>query len=113
MFSQKNKIKKKKEFEIVFKKGESFSRKAFLLKIKKNNLNFSRFAFVCPIKVEKKATKRNKSKRIFREIIISLFPFIKGGFDIIFITQKNAQKMNYGEIKREVEKLFKKIKIII
>ncbi len=112
MLPQKNRLKRKKEFESVFQEGLVFFEDFFILKIKKNNFSFPRFAFVFPIKSEKRATERNRVKRLFREVIKSFLPNIRENKDIIFIFKKEAKKKKYKEIKEEIEKVFKKRKII-
>ena len=39
MLPKINRIKKKKDFEIIFKKGKSFKNNLFILKFIKNNLD--------------------------------------------------------------------------
>ncbi len=112
MLPIKNRLRKKKDFEKVFREGRTFPGRFFILKIKENNLNLFRFAFVFPVKNEKKAVKRNRGKRMFREIVQSFLSFIKKEVDVIFIIKKGADERSYGEIKEDVEKVFKKIKLI-
>jgi ribonuclease P protein component len=107
MLPRKNRIKKKKEFQDVFKKGKTISGSFFILKIKKNNFNFPRFAFVVPKKIEKKAVNRNKTKRILRESVNPILPFIKSSFDFIFITRKK-NKQGFQETRKELQKVLKK-----
>ncbi len=109
MLSLKNRIKRKKEFEEIFKKGQNFSGSFFFLKIKENKRNFSRFAFVYPLKEEKKANKRNRGKRIFREVIRREMPLFKKNIDGVFIIKKEVNNKTYTEVKEDVEKVFKKI----
>ncbi len=111
MLSSKNRIKKKKEFDSVFNLGKTVSNKNYILKIKDSNRSFPRFAFVVPSRFEKRATKRNRIKRVFREVVRSLLPFIKGGFDIIFII-KTKEEISFSNLQKELQLLFKKIKII-
>ncbi len=112
MLPLKNRLKKKKEFEAVFQEGKSFLGLFFILKIKKKENTDSRFAFVYPIKNEKKAHKRNKSKRIFREIVREYIPSIKEKVDGIFIIKKEAEGKGYQEVKEDVERILKKINLI-
>ena len=77
MLSKINRIKKKKDFEIIFKKGKSFKNKLFILRFIKNNLNQNRFGFVVSQKVSKKAVVRNKVRRRLAEIIKSYFNNLK------------------------------------
>ena len=61
MLSIKNRLKKKKDFAQVFKKGKNFKDDALSLKFAKNNLAASRFAFIVSLKVSKKAFWRVES----------------------------------------------------
>ncbi len=112
MLPKKNRLKKKKEFEVVFREGKSFQGHFFILKKKKNSLPFSRFAFVYPVKNEKKAVKRSKGKRIFREAVKALLSSVEVGSDIILIIKENGHEKNYEIIKEDIEETFKKIKIL-
>ncbi len=112
MLPFKNRIKKKKDFEKVFQEGDSFLGHFFVLKTKKNNLSHPRFAFIISSKNERKAVRRNKIKRIFREAVRSYIPLLKENKDIIFIIKKDAKNKEYKEIKEEVEKALKRLKLI-
>ncbi len=110
MYSFRFRIKKRKEFEEVFKKGKSFNNSFYLLKVKENDLSFSRFAFVAPVKSFKKSSERNKIKRKLKEAVRSVFSSIDKGFDFIFIIKKEAKKANYSEIKEQVIDIVNKTK---
>ncbi len=112
MLPLKNRLKKKEEFKEVFRKGRSFSKHFFIIKFKENNLSESRFAFSVPIKQEKKSAKRNKLKRVFREVVKCFLPLIKKNADIVFIIKSQSIECSYKEIKEEVQDSFKKINII-
>ncbi len=112
MLPKKNRLKKRKEFEEVFKEGKVFFGSFFLIRIKKNDFSLPRFAFVFPFKQEKSAVKRNKGKRLFREIVRHCLPSIKGGFDIILIIKKKSLTQDKKEIEEDVVKVFKKTKLI-
>ena len=112
MLPKKNRLKKKKEFEMVFREGRSFQGCFFILKIKENHLSFPRFAFVFPVKNEKSAERRNRGKRVFREAVRGFLPFISTGNDIIFIIKKEANEREYQEIREDIERSLEKIKIL-
>ena len=69
MLPKINRIKKKKDFEIIFKKGASFRNNLFTLRFLKNSLGINRFGFVVSQKVSKKAVVRNKVRRRLTEAI--------------------------------------------
>ncbi len=113
MLPKKNRLKKRKEFEEVFKEGKVFFGNFFLMRVKKNNFLLSRFAFVFPFKQEKSAVKRNKGKRLFREIVRHCLPSIKGGFDVILIIKSKSLVQNRKEIEEDIIRVFKKSKLIL
>lgn len=112
MIARKYRIKKKKEFEKVFTKGVTFASLFFVVKAKKNSLSFSRFAFVAPLKISKSAVVRNQTKRKTREAVYSFFPLMEKPMDVIFIARKNLQKKEMREVREEVEKALRGIKLI-
>lgn len=109
MFPKKYRIKKEKEFQTVFSRGKSIFDPICLLKYKRNNLLYSRFAVIVGKKVEKSAVKRHKWQRQILEIL-RLFPNLPQGYDLMFLVQKTAVNFSREEIKEHVEYLLKKIK---
>ncbi len=112
MLPEKNRIKKRKDFEEIFKKGDAFFGRFFILKIKKGLFPFSRFAFVFPIKKEKRAVERNKYKRAFREVLREILPLLKENIDGLFIIKKSVKGKKYKEIKKDIKEVFKKKALI-
>ncbi|CCU79883.1 Ribonuclease P protein component [Halanaerobium saccharolyticum subsp. saccharolyticum DSM 6643] len=106
-------LKKNKEFKKVYENGKSYATRNLVIyclnyeKGKKNRYGLS---------VSKKignAVVRNKLKRRLREIIRE-FEKEKEfkGYDIIFIARKPVVQIGYQHLKRDVNKLYKKMNII-
>lgn len=112
MLPKINRLKKTKDIESVFKKGEGYREGVLFLKFAKNNLGFSRFAFIISKKIAKKAVTRNKIKRILREAVGARLLEIKTGFDVVIVVQGGATKSPEKEFGSLVVKLFKKTKLI-
>lgn len=112
MLPRENRLKNKKDFEKVFKKGEGFKQDFLFLKISKNNLNFIRFGFVISKKISKKAIIRNKIKRRLSEIIRMDLPEIKKGWDGIIITSPGIETKGFEDLKENLENLFKKARLL-
>lgn len=108
MLPKENRLKKQKDFDSVLRSREIFFGKFLILKRIENNLKESRVAFIVSKKVSSKAIVRNKIKRRLREIVRGDLKKIKNGYDIVFFTKKGVEKMEYSEVKKEVEQLFKK-----
>lgn len=82
--NKKNRLKKKVDFEEVFKKGIAVKGSFLFIKYKKNKLGMPRFGFVVSVKVAKKAVERNKIKRVLSEAARSIIGSLDG-YDIIVV----------------------------
>lgn len=117
MLPKENRIKKKKDFEIIFKNSKSIRNNLFILKIMENKLGFSRFGFVVSLKVSKKAVLRNKVRRILSEIIKTnqknlLSGGIKTGIDLVIIALPGIEKKEFSEIKEAINSALIKARLI-
>ena len=112
MLSKKERIKKKKEFEYVFRKGKNFNNAFFIVKVVENKISFSRFAFVAPLKSFKKAVDKNKIKRLMREGVKNIYPLIKKGFDIMIIAKEKSKECNFKEIEENIKDVLSRAKLI-
>ncbi len=111
MLPKRNRLKKNKDFENVFKKGQGFKEDFLYLKIKENNLKSSRFGFVVSKKFSQKATERNKIKRRLRELVKAKLPKIKEGIDGVITTMPGLRIIDFWELEKIINKLFKKANI--
>src|SRR3990167_10143695 len=97
--NKKNRLKKKRDFEDVFKKGKAVKGNFLFIKYKKNELGVSRFGFVVSAKIAKKAVGRNKIKRILSEAVRDRIDGL-GSYDVlVFANHKiiTAPKKDVGE----------------
>lgn len=113
MLAKKNRLKKKKDFENVFKKGRSLKEGFLVLKIINNRSDKIRFGFIVSQKISKKATCRNKIRRQISELIRLKIKKLKKGVDGIIITLPGIEEKNFSEIKEIIDKLFKRAGIQI
>ena len=111
MLPKANCLKRKKDFEQVFKKGEGFVEDFLFLKFVLNNLKKSRFGIVVSQKISKKATIRNKIKRRIRAIVSKVLPKIKEGVDLVLVAVPGLENKDFWEIEETINKLFKKAKL--
>lgn len=73
-----------------------------------NQVNTPRFAFVVSTNVDKRATRRNRIKRLMREAVHRLLPQIRGSSDAILIARSTQEV----EIKRSVEELLRRAQLL-
>lgn len=110
MLKTQNRLKKRKEFAYIYRKGERvYSNHLTLIKI------FSKFlapkiGFSVSNKIGK-AVVRNKIKRQLREIVRPLVPQIKN-CNLIFVAKENITETTFSELQNEVTRVLKKGKII-
>jgi len=113
MLPKINRIKKKKDFEVIFKTAKSLKESFVILKTVKNNLGVNRFGFVVSQKVSKKATERNRVRRRLASIIKSEGKNIKAGTDLVLIALPGIEKRSFLEIKDFFNKVINKAGIVI
>lgn len=111
MLEKQFRLKRDKDFQRVFKKGESVFDKACGLKFQRNDLEHSRFAVVVGTKVSKSAVKRNKIRRQYQEILRLHFSELADGFDVIVLCGKESLGMSYEEKEKKLVKILKKAKL--
>lgn len=112
MFARENRIRKKKDFELIFKKSKSFKNSLFTFRVMENNLGFSRFGFVTSLKVSKKATVRNKIRRRLTEVIKAQEKNIKKGIDLVIIALPEIEKKEFSEVKDAINSALIKAKCL-
>ncbi len=112
MLPPKNRLTKKKDFELVFKKGQSVKQDFLLAKALKTDAKASRFGFVVSKKVSTKATVRNKVRRRLQKAVQDILPKIKTTTDVIIVALPGIEKKEFTEIQQAVDQVFKKIGIM-
>ena len=86
--NKKNRLKKKRDFEDVFKKGKAVKGSFLFIKYKKNELGVPRFGFVVSAKVARKAVERNKTRRILSEAVRGKINGLGSHDIIVFVAGK-------------------------
>ena len=81
-------------FKEVFKKGKRLHTQELQIITLENNMNVSRFGFIVSTKIDKRATVRNRIKRILREKVRNLLPQLQSGKDIIIVARKKDEKFS-------------------
>jgi len=108
MLPKKNRLKKKKDFDLVYKKGYCYVDSFLLIYVLDNEIEQRRCGFSISKKISKKAVKRNRLRRqicaVYRDSTVSS----SKNADIIFVARKNVLDLTFLELKTVVERLLKK-----
>ncbi|MGA1843503.1 MAG: ribonuclease P protein component [bacterium] len=95
--SSKERIRSKGEFQEIFKRARRIERNGLRIYCAQNNGEVSRFAVVVGRKIGC-AVKRNRMKRVIREVYRRNKDVFKGGIDWIFIPKGEWSTVTYREI---------------
>jgi ribonuclease P protein component len=103
-------LTKPKQYALVYSKGSSWASSLVVMKALPNGLALSRYGFSVSARVGK-AVKRNKVKRLFREIL-RLTP-IKPGWDIILIARPAAATADYASLEKSIKGLLSRAQLLM
>lgn len=111
MLDKKNRIRLNKEFDQIFKTGQSFYGKAFGVKIIKTSNEKTRLGLLVGTKISKKAVIRNKIKRQIREIVRAELPLLKESYDLAVIALPSSVESDFSFLKADLQTTFKKLRL--
>ncbi len=111
MLKQDNRISRNKDFDRVFKTGQSFYAKVLGAKAVKNDSMITRFGILVSTKVSKKAVIRNKIKRQIREISKAELNNLKKGYDVVLIVFPQILDKNFQELTEILKSSFKRLNL--
>lgn len=111
MLKKCNRISYDKEFDRVFKAGQSFYSKVLGLKAVPNERPETRVGILVSTKVSKKAVVRNRLKRQIREIFFLELAKFKGGNDLVIIVLPLILDKSFEEITKDLRRGFKALNL--
>jgi len=109
MLKKENRITKDKEFDQIFKTGQSFYTRVLGFKVIKTDTEISRFGILLGTKVSKKAVTRNLLKRRIREIIQSNLNNLKPGFDLVIMVLPASLNLEFKDMEEALELGFRRL----
>jgi ribonuclease P protein component len=97
-FRKREHILKSKDYRAVYRKGPSIKQGPLVLSYLPNGLKHSRIGFSISSRSVKRASRRNRTRRLFREAYRKNKGSIKMGFDLVFIVKRSfPENMMYPD----------------
>lgn len=113
MLQQKNRLTSKFEFNITRKYGQYYKGACFhgYYLVPRNYQGPPKIGIIISTKVHKNATKRNRLKRVFREILRHQIEHLNNNLWLIFYPKVVTLNKNYEEINLDIIKFIQKISL--
>ncbi|MFW6143805.1 MAG: ribonuclease P protein component, partial [Patescibacteria group bacterium] len=84
----------------------------FVLLYRENKKDKSRFGFVTSTKFDKRATKRNRARRLLREAVRQQLSDIASGYDMMFIARAPLKEAGFEEVSSSLDKVLSKVSLL-
>ena len=111
MLNRINRLKKRYQFNYVYKSGEHYSSEHIVLYVVSSKTKNIKIGLAVTKKVGH-AVVRNRVRRQLREIIKKQIPTLKQSFNIIVVARENVTEASFEKISNEFFKLIKKANLI-
>lgn len=109
---RKYRLRKKKEIELVKKKGKLISTPFFGLLVLKREKKPTQFAFLVSRRVSSRAVARNRIRRILSEGVRLNLARVVPGFRVVFLARKKILTEETQIVFRKIEEVLTKIGVI-
>ncbi len=104
-------IKKNRDFRKLYNKGKYIASQNVVTYAIKNKINRTRIGITTSKKTGN-AVKRNRSRRVIRAAYFNLKPFVKKGFDIVFVSRQKTSEVKMQEVLKDIKYHFKKLNLL-
>lgn len=111
MLAKQYRLKRRSDFNFVYKRGSHTSSKYFVLLFAKNRTNSPRIGFVVSKKVGN-AVVRNKIKRKMRASLLPIIKNISPQYNFIFIA-RGGEEISVSELSKTMYSVLEKNNLIV
>lgn len=99
--SQMEVLNENRSFKRAYARGRYFVSPVLVTYCVKNGSKAGRFGITASKKIGK-AVKRNRARRVIKEAYRSIFPRIKGGYDVVFVARGKTCEVLMDEVKKSM-----------
>lgn len=116
MLATPHRLKKSRDFGVVYRKGSRQSTKYLVLRAHRVSITAQRtpirIGFSISQKVSKRAVVRNRIKRQLRAVCRQLLPELQPGWDVVIVVRTAAVQCDYLQFLQQLRKLFADAEIL-
>ncbi len=112
MLKKINRLKKRYQFNYVYRAGEHFSGKTVVLYATPSKTKSIKVGFAVTKKIGH-AVVRNKVRRRLREIVQKYLPNLKQNYNIIIVARENILDFSFSQIENDFVKLICKAELFV
>ena len=111
LLAEENRLRKNREFNVVYKEGKIYSSRFFVLRCLQRKTPGSTRIGIAPSRKINKAVQRNKIKRRVREMFSQQKCHIKEGMDLVINIKAEALTASFNDLKKDFEYLLQKSRL--
>ena len=106
-----NVLRKKSDFDSMYKRGKSVGDRYLVLFYRKNNLPYNRTGFLASKKVGN-SVQRNRARRLLKESVRLTNLELPAGYDFIIIARNTITNAKCAEVKKSFESALKRTGVL-
>jgi len=111
MLKRVNRLKKRYQFNYVYKQGSRFFGKTMMIYVSSSKTKNIKVGFAVSKKIGH-AFKRNFVRRRLREVVYGEIPFLKQNNNLIVVAKDSIVNNTFAEIKDDFKKLIEKADLL-
>jgi ribonuclease P protein component len=104
-------LKNSAQFERVRREGRTWSAGALILNAARNGQDVVRCGFITARKVGK-AVRRNRARRLIREAVRLKLPYIKPGWDLVWVARPSIVEADFAAVSKVVDELLARSRVL-
>lgn len=94
---------KNNDFRRAYARGKSYVTPVVVVYVRKNRMGLRRVGITTSKKIGN-AVQRNRARRVIREAYRQLLPYIRPGFDLVFVARGKTPFVKSTNVKKHMEK---------